>query len=64
MSGPRVCLAKVPARITACSGDAIDIVLSDPSPPLAFHRADPAKGATSCLWPRPGSSRRERWTRE
>jgi hypothetical protein len=77
MSGPRVCLAKVPARITACAGDAIDIVLSDPAPPLAFDRADPAKGrshdvrapgevtgARPCLWPRPGASRRERWVRE
>jgi hypothetical protein len=65
MSGSRVCLAQVPARITACAGDAFDVVLSDPSPPLAFDRAPgEATSAKRCLWPRPGSSRRERWVRE
>ncbi|HWU89527.1 MAG TPA: hypothetical protein VN253_19835, partial [Kofleriaceae bacterium] len=55
MRGTRVCLAKVPARLTACAGDAIELVVSDPAPPLAWERP--------CLWPRPGSSRRERWIR-
>ena len=55
MRGPRACLAKVPVRLTACAGDAIELVLSDPAPPLAWDRP--------CLWPRPDSSRLERWLR-
>ena len=56
MRGARVCLAKVPVRLTACAGDALELVLSDPAPPLAWDKP--------CLWPRPGSSRVERWIRE
>lgn len=56
MRGTRACVAKVPVRVTACAGDALELVLADPAPPLAWD--------TPCLWPRPGSSRRERWIRE
>jgi hypothetical protein len=48
------CIATVPVRITSCHDDGIEIVLADPSPPLAFP---------TCVWPRPASSRVERWHR-
>jgi hypothetical protein len=60
MRGSQACVAEVPARVTACAGDAIELVLSDPEPPIAW----PAAPEQPCGWPRPGSSRRERWIRE
>ena len=56
MRGSRACVAKLPVRVTACAGEALELVLADPAPPLAWD--------TPCRWPRPGSSRRERWIRE
>lgn len=55
MRGTQLCVAKVTARVTACAGGALDIVLTDPAPPL---------GWAPCTWPRLESSRRERWIRE
>jgi len=60
MRGSRQCVAEVPARITACAGDAIELVLADPAPPIAW----PAAPDAPCGWPRPDSSRRERWIRQ
>ena len=60
MRGARQCVAKVPVRITACTGDALELVLSDPEPPIEW----PAAPEQPCGWPRPGSSRVERWIRE
>jgi hypothetical protein len=60
MRGSQACVAEAPARVTACAGDAIELVLSDPEPPIAW----PAAPEQPCGWPRPGSSRRERWIRE
>jgi len=36
MRGTAICNARVPARITACAGDALEIVLADPVPPVQF----------------------------
>ena len=55
MRGAKGCVGEVPARITSCTSEAIEIVLADPVPPLAVE---------PCRFPRPDSSRRERWTRE
>jgi hypothetical protein len=60
MRGSRQCLAKVPARVTACAGETIELVLADPVPPLAW----PAAPEQPCGWPRPDGSRRERWIRQ
>jgi len=49
------CIAKAGATVVSCSSDVLEIVLADPPLPAAF---DP------CTFPRPDSSRRERWTRE
>jgi hypothetical protein len=64
MRGSRVCVAKAPARVTACRGEALELVLADPTPPLAWPEPpDPAGGGAPCTWPRPGDSRVERWRR-
>ncbi|MDX2086393.1 MAG: hypothetical protein SFX73_01030 [Kofleriaceae bacterium] len=55
MRGADVCLAKVPARVTACTGTTLELVLADPVPPLSF---------APCTWGTTGPSRRERWQRE
>lgn len=55
MRGATSCIASATATVTSCSGDALDLVLADPQPPLAF---DP------CTWGAPAPSRRERWRRE
>lgn len=55
MRGAQVCVARATARITACAGDGLDIVLTDPASPLEWE---------PCTWPRLDSSRRERWIRE
>lgn len=49
------CIAKTPVRVTRCTRDGLELVLSDPPAPAGF---DP------CSFPRPASSRRERWRRE
>ncbi len=49
------CIAKADATVISCANDVLEIVLADPPIPAAF---DP------CSFPRPDSSRRERWTRE
>jgi hypothetical protein len=52
MRGMASCTAKLPVRITACAGDALDVLLADPVPPLAFE---------PCRFPRAEGNRRERW---
>lgn len=49
------CISKAPVRVTACANDVLELVLSDPPPPAGF---------APCSYPRPDSSRRERWRRE
>jgi len=49
------CDAEVRIQISRCAGDTLELVLSDPSPPLRF---------SPCEWPRPGTSRAVRWRRE
>ena len=54
MQGARRCDAKATARLTACSGDTLELVLGEPVPPIAFE---------PCTWGQAGASRRERWRR-
>lgn len=54
MKGSAACIAKAPAHVTACANDALELVVADTAPPLAF---------SPCTWPRPEPSRRERWIR-
>jgi hypothetical protein len=54
MKGSKRCEAKAPARVTACEGNTLDIVLADPVAPISFE---------PCAWGQPASSRRERWQR-
>jgi hypothetical protein len=54
MKGSAACIAKVPVRVTTCSSDGLELVFAETSPPLSF---------TPCQWPRPESSRLERWQR-
>jgi hypothetical protein len=49
------CEAHVPVHVTRCAGDTLELVLADPSPPIAY---------APCTWPRPGPSRVVRWRRE
>jgi len=49
------CDAHVPVHVTRCDSETLEIVLSDPSPPIRF---------APCEWPRPGASRVVRWRRE
>lgn len=49
------CLSKAGVHVTSCANDTLELVLADPPAPLAF---DP------CSFPRPDSSRRERWRRD
>jgi hypothetical protein len=49
------CDAEVPVRVTRCAGDTLELVLADPSPPIAF---------SPCAWAGPGASRVVRWRRE
>jgi len=49
------CEAHVPVHLTRCAGDTLELVLADPSPPLAY---------APCTWPLPGPSRVVRWRRE
>ncbi|MBA2541927.1 MAG: hypothetical protein H0V17_19940 [Deltaproteobacteria bacterium] len=47
------CLARVPARITSCASDTLDIVLGDTAAPLSF---------TPCQFGRVEPAHVERWT--
>jgi hypothetical protein len=49
------CDARVPVAVTRCAGDALDVALGDPSPPLQF---------APCAWPPPGAPRTAHWQRE
>jgi hypothetical protein len=49
------CEAHVAVRVTRCAGDALELVLGDPAPPLGF---------APCTWPAPGPSRVVRWRRD
>ena len=49
------CDAELAVHVTRCAGDTLELVLADPSPPLAF---------APCRWPSPGASRAVRWRRE
>ena len=55
MRGSASCDARAAVHVTRCAGDTIDLVLADPSPPLAF---------SPCAWPRPAPSRLVQWQRE
>lgn len=54
MRGATGCTAKVPARITQCSAEGLEIVLADPAPPTGF---------VPCTFGRTEPSRREKWRR-
>jgi hypothetical protein len=49
------CDAHVPVHVTSCAGNTLELVLTDPSPPIEL---------SPCTWPRPGPSRLVRWRRE
>ncbi|MGH2901906.1 MAG: hypothetical protein ACRDMZ_24745 [Solirubrobacteraceae bacterium] len=49
------CDASLPVELTRCAGDRLELVLADPSPPIAF---------SPCAWAQPGPSRILRWQRE
>ena len=49
------CDAQLPVHVTRCTGDAIELAVTDPSPPTAF---------APCTWPPPGPSRVVQWRRE
>jgi len=55
MRGSASCDARIDVHVTRCAGDALDLVIADPSPPLAF---------SPCAWPRPAPSRLVHWQRE
>lgn len=55
MRRAEICEAQVPVHITRCAGDTLDLVLTDPAPPLGF---------SPCTWPGPAPSRLVRWQRE
>jgi hypothetical protein len=50
-----ICEAQVPVHVTRCGGDTLELVLTDPAPPLGF---------SPCTWPGPAPSRLVRWQRE
>jgi hypothetical protein len=49
------CDASAPVHVTRCAGDTLDLVLSDPPPPLGF---------APCSWPSPAPPRVVHWRRE
>jgi hypothetical protein len=55
MRGSDSCDARQPVRITACADDEVQLVITDPIPPLAFG---------PCKWGRADGSHVERWRRE
>jgi hypothetical protein len=50
-----ICEAQAPVHLTRCAGDTLELVLTDPAPPLGF---------SPCQWPGPAPSRLVRWQRE
>lgn len=50
-----LCDAQVPVHVTRCTGDTLELVLTDPAPPLDF---------APCRWPGPAPSRLVRWQRQ
>ena len=55
MRGAQICDAQIAVHVTRCAGDTLELVLADPSPPLAF---------SPCAWPPSRPSRLMRWQRE
>jgi hypothetical protein len=55
MRGSASCDARIEVHVTRCAGGTLDLVLADPSPPLAF---------SPCAWPRPAGARLVHWQRE
>jgi len=51
----QACVAHLPAHVTRCAGDTLDVVLADPAPPLGF---------SPCSWPGAAPSRLVHWQRE
>lgn len=49
------CIGRAPVHLVGCHDDTLELVLADPSPPIAF---------APCRAARPEPSRRERWSRE
>jgi hypothetical protein len=49
------CDAKASVHVTRCTGDTLELVVTDPAPPLDF---------SPCQWPGPAPSRLVRWQRE
>jgi hypothetical protein len=54
MRAGEVCIAKAPAHLVACTGDMLELIVTDPLAPLAFGL---------CTWGNPAPSHRERWRR-
>ena len=50
-----ICEAQAPVHVTRCAGDTLELVLTEPAPPLGF---------SPCTWPGPAPSRLVRWQRE
>jgi hypothetical protein len=50
-----ICEAQVPVHVTRCAGETLELLLTDPAPPLGF---------SPCTWPGPAPSHRVRWQRE
>ena len=50
-----ICEAQVPVHVTRCAGDTLELMLTDPAPPLGF---------SPCSWPGPAPPRLVRWERE
>jgi hypothetical protein len=48
------CVAHLPVRVTACKDDALELVITEPAPPLSF---------AECTWPSL-ASHVERWRKE
>ncbi|HWO25442.1 MAG TPA: hypothetical protein VNO30_42175 [Kofleriaceae bacterium] len=59
MRGAQACVGRAPAHVTACAGEALQLVLADPAPPLAW----PDAPEQACTWSSP-STHVERWVRE
>jgi hypothetical protein len=55
MRAAEACVARATARLTACAGSTLDIVLADPVAPLSFG---------PCTWGTAAPSHRERWHHE
>jgi hypothetical protein len=50
-----ICEAQVPVHVTRCAGETLELLLTDPAPPLGF---------SPCTWPGPAPSHLVRWQRE